>query len=105
MLHTRINPNIDEGLTQDPKAIPMADLRAKIRKLIEGIGGYADWSKAHELGQSQIPTMAASTIINFAYGKTKKPSTWTIYILSAVVNIEIIGVPTGTVVPGAMKLF
>ncbi len=67
-----INPNMDEGVTGDPKAMQLADLRGKIRKMIEGSGGYADWSKAHELGQSQTPTMAASTIINFAYGKTKK---------------------------------
>ncbi len=105
MLHTRINPDQDEGLTQDPKTIKMADLRAKIRKLIEDSYGRADWYKAHTMGQAQIPTMAAVTIINFAYGKTKRPSTWTIDTLAKVVGFEIIAVPKGTIVPGAMKLY
>lgn len=104
-MHTRINPDQDEGLALDPKAIQMADLRAKIRKLIEDSYGRADRYKAHELGQSQIPTMAAQTIINFAYGVTKRPSTWTIYILAQVVEYEIIAVPKGTIVSGAMKFY
>ncbi len=98
------NPNLDEGQSGDVKAMQMADLRGKIRKLIEGSGGYPDWSKAHEIGQSQIPTMAASTIINFAYGKTKKPSSWTQRTLAAVTGYKIIGVPTETIVPGSISI-
>lgn len=105
MLHTPINPDMEEGLALDPKVIQMADIRAKIRKLIEDTYGRADRYKAHALGQSQIPTMAAVTIINFAYGKTKRPSTWTIDTLAKVVGFEIIAVPTGTIVPGAVRLY
>ena len=103
MMHF-INPNLDEGVTGDLKATQLADLRGSIRKMIEGSGGYPNWSKAQDIGQSQIPTMAASTIINFAYGKTKKPSSWTIRILAAVIGYEIIAVPEGTIVPGAMRI-
>ena len=101
---TRINPTFDEGLSGDIKALHLATLRAGIRKLIEGPGGYADWSRANKIGKTQIPTMAAVTIINFAYGKTRTPSTWTIRILAEVLGYETIFVLRGTVVPNAIKL-
>ena len=103
MMHF-INPDMDEGVTGDLKAQELADLRGRIRKMIEGSGGYPDWSKAQDIGQSQVPTMAASTIINFAYGKTKKPSSWTIRILAAVIGYKVIAVPEGTEVPGSMRI-
>ena len=99
----KINPNLDEGLSGDPKAMELAQLRAMIRKMIEGTG-ISIWSAADKLGRDQLPTMAASTILNFAYGKTKRPSTWTIKILSAVAGYQMMMVPVGTVVVGGIVL-
>lgn len=101
---TLINPNLDEGLSGDLKALKLAHMRAEIRKLIEGPGGRADWSKANEIGKTQVPTMAASTIIRFAYGDTIQPSTWTIRILSGVIGYEMIFVRKGTIIPESIKL-
>ncbi len=103
MLQTRIHPDLSEGINGDLKAMQLADIRGKIRKLIEGTGGYADWSKANELGKSQIPTMAASTIINFAYGHTLRPSSWTITTLSKVVRYKVLIVPEDVEVPGSFE--
>jgi hypothetical protein len=100
-LSKRINPNLDEGISGDPKAMQLAEIRARIRKLIEGAGGYADWSKANELGKKQIPRMAAQTIIRFAYGDTLQPAPWTIKTLSKVVRYKVLIVPEDVEVPGS----
>ncbi len=103
MLQTRINPNLDEGINGDPKAMHLAEIRSRIRKLIEGTGGYADWSKANELGKMQVPPMAAQTIINFAYGNTLRPAPWTISTLSRVVRYKVLIVPEDVEVPGSFE--
>lgn len=52
MLQTRIHPDLSEGINGDLKAMQLADIRGKIRKLIEGTGGYADWV-SKSLGSKQ----------------------------------------------------
>lgn len=99
----RINQDLDEGLSGDPRALHLAITRGQIRKRIEGQGGYPAWWKANAMGKEMVPTMAAQTIIKFAYGITKRPDPWTIKALSEVAGYELFFLPKGTVVPGAIK--
>lgn len=94
-----INPNLDEGQTGDPKALQLADTRAIIRKKIEGPDGSPSWTKARDMGQTMVPTMAAATIVRFATGETVKPSAWTIKKLSQEADFKLMLVPAGAIAP------
>ncbi len=101
----RINQGQDEGQSGDPRALELADIQAKIRKMIAGTRGEVSSHKANGLGKSLVPTMAAVTIINFATGETKRPSTWTIRKLSEVAGYKLVFVPANTPLPdGSIEL-
>lgn len=101
----RIHQNRDEGLSGNVKELKLADIRGEILSHITGVSGEVVRKKAHDLGQSLIPTMAASTIIKFATGQTPTPSTWTIRKMVEVAGQEIWILPKGAKVPpGAIKL-
>ena len=94
-----LNQTLDEGQTGDPKALALADTRAIIRKKIEGPDGRPSWTKARDMGQTMVPTMAAATIVRFATGETVRPSAWTIKKLSQEANYRLMLVPADAVAP------
>lgn len=101
----RINPGLDEGQSGDQRELMLGDLRGEIRSLISWPDGSPSWMLAHEMGNAQVPTMAAATIINFAFGHTKRPSAWTIRVLTRVAGYEMVLVPNGAKLPkGSLKL-
>lgn len=100
----RVHQNRDEGLSGDIKALKLADIRGEILNQITDGHGLVSWSKAHVMGQSFIPTMAAATIINFATGETMNPSTWTIRKMTEQAEMEVWLLPKGTRPPkGAVR--
>lgn len=101
----RIHPNRDEGQDGNPKAVKLADTRGEILSQITGSAGQVVWAKAHAMGQSFVPTMAAQTIIKFATGQTATPSTWTIRMMVKQAEGEIWVLPRGVTPPkGAYRL-
>ena len=101
----QINPNLSEGLGGDLRALNLADVRGIIRRKIEGPGGYPSWTKADAIGKSLVPTMAAQTIINFAYGKTIRPSPWTIKKMCQVAQFRMVALPYDVPLPqGAIEM-
>jgi hypothetical protein len=100
----RVHQNRDEGQSGDIKSLKLADIRGEILNQITDGNGLVSWSKANAMGQSFIPTMAASTIINFATGETPNPSTWTIRKLTEQADMEVWLLPKGAKPPkGAVK--
>lgn len=99
MASIRTNPDLDEGLSGDPRAIHLGALRAAIRVKITGPNGYYSWSMANDVGRSLTPTMAADTVINFAMGWSLRPSANTIRKMGEVAGLEFGGLPTGSEKP------
>lgn len=98
-MSTRMNQDLDEGQSGDERKLELAEIRSVIRKLVQWPNGDPCWSKADQLGKSLVPTMAAATIINFAWGKTMRPSSWTIKSLSGVAGYRMVFVPDGAPLP------
>jgi hypothetical protein len=103
MLDSTFSPDLTKLFQGNIRALQLFATRDHIRRLIAGPGGRPDWSKANELGKAQIMRMSASTIINFATGKTLRPDPWTIKILADVAGYELFLLPKGTIVPGAIR--
>jgi len=101
----RIHPNRDEGQDGNVKALKLADTRGEILSQITGSYGQVVWTKARDMGQSFLPTMAASTIIKFATGETQTPSTWTVRMMIRQAGHELWVLPKGAKPPeGAYRL-
>ena len=98
----RLNPTLDEGLSGDPRAIELADTRAAIRVLISNRFGIIDWSKARDLAVAHH--MCAATVINFAIGKTLRPSTYTVNAMIEAAGYRLVMIPAGAQLPtGAIE--
>lgn len=97
----RLNPNLDEGLSNDPKAVNMADTRAAILKLITYPNGRINRHKAHEIATKRM--MCAETIIRFANGTTIKPSLWTIQQMAEASKYRIVMIPIDADLPAGAK--
>ncbi len=101
----RLNQGLDEGQSGDPRALNLADIRAGVRKMIQDSRGELSSYKASELGKSLVPTMAGSTIMKFASGETKAPSSWTIRKLNKVIGRRLISIPEDAILPeGSIEL-
>jgi len=100
----RIHPNRDEGQSENPRALRLADIRAKIRLQIQDSAGNISRAKAHDMGQSFLPTMAASTVVRFATGETLSPSSWTIRMMTQQAGMDVWLLPQGAAKPaGAIR--
>ena len=95
----RINQDLDEGQSGDPRALQLADIQAIVRRRITWPDGSISWTKANELGKSLVPTMAAATIVNFATGKTRHPASWTIWQMSKLARYRMAFVPEDVTLP------
>jgi len=70
----KITPDLDEG-TFDERASKAFDVRADIRKLIENPDGSINVRALHDIAERNA--LGVKTVENFAYGQTKRPSTFT----------------------------
>ncbi len=91
----RINQDLDES--SDPRATKMADTRAAVRKLIEDQYGLVSWVKARDLGAQYY--ICAQTVIKFATGETRKPSSYTMFCMEKSVGYGLARVPLDTKLP------
>jgi hypothetical protein len=102
---TRTNQTLDEGQNGNPKELDLANIRGAIHNQITDGNGLINRKKAKAIGDSLVPTMAASTIMKFANGDTPTPSAWTIRMMTMQADYVLFALPRGANVPeGAIKL-
>jgi hypothetical protein len=77
----------------DERHVELEFIRLEILQQIAGPDGRPVWSKANKMARAQIPTMCAATVINFATGETKRPSTWTIKCMTRQADMRLVAIP------------
>jgi len=98
-----INPDLDEGANGNIRNLEMAIVRAAIRTKIEH--GYGRPNRAAAKAIAEKYHMCSATVIKFAYGDTRTPSTWTIKSMSREANFQVVLVPLDAILPtGSVQL-
>jgi hypothetical protein len=87
----QINQNLNEGLFGDERATKMAEIRAIIRMQITHKDGSLDRAAAGEIAEDHY--MCAQTVINFAFGKTVRPSSFTIRRMTMAAGYRLVMIP------------
>ena len=80
-------------LHKDEQHIELELVRQEVYRQIVGPDGQPSWSKADKLARAQIPAMCAATVIRFATGETKRPSSWTIKLMTRQADFRLVAQP------------